>query len=86
VVQELYDDCAAEPFKDVKLVTNSNTLLTYLRGSAAHRPLRPALCPVQLWEDVIFPCWNENPEARPTWEELVSRLERYKRMVESTAP
>eukprot|EP00055_Hartaetosiga_balthica_P018076 m.128166 g.128166 ORF g.128166 m.128166 type:complete len:1835 (+) comp9449_c2_seq8:177-5681(+) len=48
----------------------------WVRVSEGYRLPRPALCPQELYDWVLY-CWDAIPSKRPTFKELTIRLQRY---------
>lgn len=53
-------------------MTNQHLLSNLAMG---YRHPQPKNCPENLYDDVMLRCWNENPDERPSFEELCRHLE-----------
>lgn len=44
---------------------------------AGTRLKQPPRCPKDVWFDSIYPCWEPQPDERPTFQELISMIENF---------
>jgi hypothetical protein len=57
-----------EPFS---LFTNKEVAARVVQG---YRLPCPKACPTELYDSVMLPCWNHDPELRPTFKEIFEKL------------
>jgi tRNA A-37 threonylcarbamoyl transferase component Bud32 len=60
-----------EPFKGMPPFQ-----VIFVVATQGQRPTIPSYCPPE-WEQLIEDCWQEDPDKRPTFEEIIQRLEKF---------
>jgi len=56
------------PFPDIQQV---HVITTKVAKGERPDQLTPEQCPPEIWEKVIVPSWNQDPDARPTFSDLL---------------
>ena len=70
LVFEIFED-GARPYKEF-----GPNFQVIERVQAGYRMKCPASCPVETFDLICKPCWNEDPTERPTFKQLLNRVKR----------
>jgi hypothetical protein len=64
-------DLFLEPYPTLQ----NKEVLAFLTGPSPNRLGRPSNCPNEVYK-VMLDCWNENPQSRPTFTQIIIELKK----------
>ncbi|RCN29158.1 hypothetical protein ANCCAN_25089 [Ancylostoma caninum] len=73
---EIFTCCRERPYSsltDDQVLENIQQMGS--QSAMRHQLERPSLCPASLFSNVVVPCWQYEPQARPSFEALHLQLQ-----------